>query len=584
MTNAKNNEVDAGDIRRALKSNVAAFIGIGLLSAIINVLYLTASFFMLEVYDRVIPSHSVPTLIGLGIIALALYAFQGAFDVIRGRVLLRIGASVDESLRGQAFDALVRLPLLAGSRAEAAQPVRHLDQVRAFLSSTGPAAFFDLPWLPLYLAICYLFHPVIGLTATIGAALLVGIALLTEFAVRGPNKASLLLGMRRQAFAETSRRNAEVLGAMGMEARMAARWQELNAPYLSAQVKAGDVVTGLGTLTRVLRTTLQSGVLAVGAYLVINQEATAGIIIASSILTSRSLAPVEQAIANWRGFLAARESWKRLRELFTLLPAPAARLDLARPVERLVAERVSANPPGAEKLVVQDVSLELRAGQALAVIGPSGSGKSSLARVLVGLWRPQRGKVRLDGAALEQLPAAALGADIGYLPQTVELLVGSVGENIARFDPSAKAEAIVAAAKAAGVHDMILRLPDGYETQVGEDGSALSSGQRQRIALARALYGDPFLVVLDEPNSNLDADGEAALAEALFAVRRRGGIAVVVAHRSSVLVATDLVLAMAEGRMAAFGPRDEVMSRIARRPSAPTPTPLKVVGETPVSS
>jgi ATP-binding cassette subfamily C protein len=363
-------------------------------------------------------------------------------------------------------------------------------------------------------------------------------------------------------------------------------WAEANAQYMQSQQRTADVAGGLGAISKVFRMALQSAVLALGAYLVIQQEATAGIIIASSILTARALAPVELAIANWKGFVAARQSWARLKELLARLPAQEPPLALPKPRMALTVESVAAVAPGQQKLLVQDASFALRAGSAVGVIGPSGSGKSSLVRLLVGVWTPARGKVRLDGAALEQWDPEALGRHIGYLPQDVELFAGTVAQNIARFEPEAKAEDVIAAAQAAGVHDLILRLPDGYETQIGEGGMALSAGQRQRIALARALYDEPFLVVLDEPNSNLDAEGEQALTQAMLGVRARGGVVVVVAHRPSALASVDLVLMMAEGRVQAFGPKDEVLSK-ALRPvaalaasarGAPAPGPVAAAG------
>jgi ATP-binding cassette subfamily C protein len=310
---------------------------------------------------------------------------------------------------------------------------------------------------------------------------------------------------------------------------------------------------------------------------VIYQLATAGIIIAGSILSARALAPVDLAIANWRGFVSARQGWKRLTDLLALLPAQTAPMPLQPPAKSLIVEGVAVTPPGSEKVVVQDASLSLQAGNGLGIIGPSGSGKSSLARMLVGVWRPARGRIRLDGAALEQWSPEALGKHIGYLPQDVELLAGTVAQNIGRFLVPQDAKAVIAAASAAGVHDMIVGLPDGYETQVGESGSALSAGQAQRVALARALYGDPFLIVLDEPNSNLDAEGDEALSRAITSVRARGGIVVVVAHRPSAIAGVDLLLMMNQGRVQAFGPKDEVLARVLQ--GATASRGLKVVPE-----
>jgi ATP-binding cassette subfamily C protein len=402
--------------------------------------------------------------------------------------------------------------------------------------------------------------------------------MLTESMTRDPTRAATTFAAARMALAETSRRNAEVLTAMGMTRRMAAHWNEANIRYLANQRRVSDVAGGFGSMSKVLRMILQSGVLAVGAYLVIYQQATAGIIIAGSILSARALAPVDLAIANWRGFVAARQAWKRLTDLLALLPAQVPPMPLQPPSKSLVVEAVSVMPPGKDKIIVQDVSLALQAGNGLGIIGPSGSGKSSLARMMVGVWSPARGRIRLDGAALDQWSTETLGKHIGYLPQDVELLAGSVAQNIGRFSEKTDAEAVIAAATAAGVHDLIVGLPEGYETQVGEGGTALSAGQAQRIALARALYGDPFLVVLDEPNSNLDAEGDEALAKAILGVRARGGIAIVVAHRPSAIASVDLLLMMNHGRAQAFGPKDEVLSRVLQREST-APRSLKVVPE-----
>ena len=366
------------------------------------------------------------------------------------------------------------------------------------------------------------------------------------------------LTMKRNALAQSGVRNAEVLAAMGMASNLARRWGDANASHRIAQQRASDLASGLGALSRVLRMMLQSAVLAIGAYLVIYQEATPGIIIASSILTSRALAPVELAIAHWKGLLNARQSWRRLNELLTAFPVSTDGLELPPPAAELAVESISVVPPGERRLVVQDVQFSLRAGTSVGVIGPSGSGKSSLARSLVGVWPVVRGKIRLDSAALEHWPADRLGRHIGYLPQDVELFAGTVAENIARFDAAAEPAAIVAAARSARVHEMILRLPEGYQTQIGDGGAALSAGQRQRIALARALYRDPFMVVLDEPNSNLDAAGDEALTEAIQEIKRRGGIVIVIAHRPSALAAVDFLLVLANGQQQAFGPKSEV--------------------------
>jgi len=566
---------ELGDALRACRS---AFIGVGLMSLMINLLYLTGSVFMLEVYDRVLPSRSVPTLVGLVILAGGLYIAQGVLDLIRGRVLGRVGTALDEALNARVFETVVRLPLTVGARNEGLQPLRDLDNVRSFLGGMGPGAFFDLPWLPFYLAICFAFHWLIGVTALVGAIILVTLTVITEFMSREPAREAMTLAARRNDLAAASRRNAEVLVAMGMSGRLTRRWSETNESYLAGNQRASDVSGGLGAIAKVMRMTLQSAVLAVGAYLVIHQEATAGIIIAGSILSARALAPVDLAIAHWKGFVAARQSWHRLNRLLGSLPVPAAQMLLQNPSERLSVEGVAIVPPGDQKVIVQDVTFALEAGHGLGVIGPSGSGKSSLIRALVGVWQPARGKVRLDGAALDQWSSDVLGRHIGYLPQDVELFAGTVAQNISRFDPDASSDAIIAAAKDAGVHDMVIKMRDGYDTQIGEHGTSLSAGQAQRVALARALYGDPFLIVLDEPNSNLDTEGDEALTRAVRGARERGAIVVVVAHRPIGIEAVDQLLVLKDGRMQAFGPKEIVLGQVLQR-VAPLPSPIKIVSD-----
>ena len=567
---------ELGDALRACRS---AFIGVGLMSCMINLLYLTGSVFMLEVYDRVLPSRSVPTLVGLVVIAGGLYMAQGVLDLLRGRILGRIGTSLDEAINARVFDTIVRLPLLVGGRNEGLQPLRDLDNVRSYLGSQGPGAFFDLPWLPFYMAICFAFHWLLGVTALAGAVILVTLTLITEFMSRAPAKEAMSLAARRNDLAASSRRNAEVLVAMGMAGRLNKRWNEANENYLAGNQRASDVAGGLGAVAKVLRMMLQSSVLAVGAYLVIHQEATGGIIIAGSILSARALAPVDLAIAHWKGFVAARQSWARLNRLLQQIPAPASQTLLQAPSKKLSVEAVSIVPPGDQRVIVQDVTFAVEAGSGVGIIGPSGSGKSSLIRALVGVWMPARGKVRLDGAALDQWSSDVLGRYVGYLPQDVELFAGSVAQNICRFDPEAKSEAIIAAAKEAGVHEMIIKMREGYDTQVGEQGTALSAGQAQRVALARALFGNPFLIVLDEPNSNLDSEGDEALTRAVRAARERGAVVIVVAHRPIGIEAVDQLLVLKDGRMQAFGPKDQVLGQVLQRVSPPAPAPIKIVSE-----
>jgi ATP-binding cassette, subfamily C, type I secretion system permease/ATPase len=565
------------ELMAALATCRSAFLGIGLFSGMSNILMLTGSFYMLEVYDRVLTSRSIPTLVAISILAGVLFVAQGLIDLIRGRLLVRMGVSLDEALSARVYNAVVRLPLKTGQRGDGVQPLRDLESIRAFLSSFGPTALFDMPWMPLYLVIIFAFHPILGVTALAGAVLLIALTALTEMLTRAPTRAATRSSMTRNELAEASRRNSEVLIAMGFAGRMETRWRMANQAYMTHQQRVSDMGGGIGAFSKVLRMMLQSAMLGLGAYLVLRQEASAGIIIAGSILSARALAPADLAIANWKGFVMARQSWQRLDQLLKLLPEQSAPMALPTPKSCVTVEGASVAPPGATRTVVQDVSFELKGGQGLGIIGPSASGKSSLARMLVGVWQPARGNVRIDGAALDQWLSEALGRHIGYLPQDVVLFTGTVAENISRFDPQPDPEAILAAARAAGVHELIVALANGYETQIGERGSALSAGQQQRLALARALYGDPFLVVLDEPNSNLDAEGEAALTQAILGVRGRGGIVVVIAHRSSAIAGVDTLLVMSQGRTQAFGRKDEVLARMVR-PAAP-PIPFKNVSE-----
>ena len=541
-----------------------AFFGLAIFSGLINLLYLTGSFYMLQVYDRVIPSRSVPTLIALSLLAAALFAGQAALDYFRSRVLLHMARSLDERLSPRVFRIISQMPLRSGSSAAGLQPLRDLDQVRSFLSGGGPLGLFDLPWMPFYLAICFAFHPMIGIAALCGAVMLISITLCAEVFTHKPIAEVAQHAAARNGLAEATRRNAEVVAALGMGGRLATLWARSNEKHLDAQDRASGVSGGLSALSKAARSALQSGVLGLGAFLVIHNEASGGVIIASSIMTSRALAPVEMLISQWKGFGAARQGWRRLRELFAAFPEVDDPMPLETPCRSLIVESLSIAPPGGTRMVVNNVGFELKAGSALGVIGPSASGKSSLARALVGVWRPQRGAVRLDGAALGQWAPESLGRHIGYLPQDVELLSGTIASNIARFDADPDPEVVIRAARQAGVHELIVQFPQGYSTRLGEGGVALSGGQRQRIALARALYGDPFLVVLDEPNSSLDADGEQALTQAILNVRERGGIAVIMAHRPSALASVDMVLAMANGEAKGFGPRDEILRKVLR--------------------
>jgi ATP-binding cassette subfamily C protein len=534
-------------------------IAVAVMSGVVNILYLTGSFYMMQVYDRVIPSRSIPTLVALSVLALVLYGFQSIIDFIRGRVLARMAGSFDLSLSREVFALMARLPLRMRITGDGQQPVRDLDTVRNFLSGAGLSSLFDLPWIGVYLFFCFAFHPYVGWAVVAGVIILATLAGLTEMLTRKHTVQLAAMAGPRSALIEASRRNAEAIAAMGLKPAFVRRWSVMQDQYLSKQQNLSDVAGMLGGLSKFVRMVIQSGVLGLGAYLVIEKEATPGIIIACSILSARALAPVDLAIANWRGFVDARQGAKRLFAMLKAAPEPVVEHDLPAPRNTLRVESVSITAPGSQQVLVSDVSLALQSGQALGVIGSSASGKSTLARAIVGAWPTARGKIRLDQAALDQWDQSRLGQHIGYVPQDVELFDGTIFENIARFDTEGKEDVVFEAARAAGVHDMILRLPKGYETRIGEGGGSLSAGQRQRIALARALYGDPFLVVLDEPNANLDPEGEEALNRAIASVRQRGGIVIVIAHRNSVLAVVDMVLVMVDGRVRAFGPKEKVL-------------------------
>lgn len=559
-------------VAEALKDCRRAFWSVGIFSCAVNLLMLAGPLYMLQIYDRVLMSRSVPTLIALSIFIIGAYAFQGFFDLIRARVLVRAATLLDQRLGATVHAAVMQLGVRSRVPGEAQQPVRDLDSIRTFLTGSGPIAVVDLPWIPVFLAICFVVHPWIGVVALAGGAVLVALTLLTERASREPGQALSREAGSRSAMIEAARRNSESATAMGMSKTLAARWTNVNDRYLVSSARASDVVTSYGTASKVVRLLLQSIILGVGAYLVIYQEMSAGAMIAASIMMGRALAPIETAIANWRAFVAARQSYHRLSNVLSRVQLDAAATTLPKPTRNLTVEQIVVAAPGAEMVpLLRDVRFGLNAGEALGVIGPSGAGKTSLSRTLVGIWHPIRGSVRLDGAAFDQWDDEARGRHIGYLSQAIELFDGTVAENIARMHEKPDSEVVLQAAKAAGAHDMILRLPGGYDHQIGEFGSTLSAGQRQRIALARALYGDPFLIVLDEPYSNLDHDGDTALMNAIQGAKARGAIVIIVSHRPSGIAVCDKLLILQNGLQQAFGPREEIMQKFFPRQLAPVP-------------
>ena len=546
-----------------MRASGRRMIGVAVFSGVINILMLSGSLYMLQVYDRVIPSRNLATLFGLSLMVLIAYLVQGYFDAMRSRMLCRIATLFDGALQGSIHSALATLPLRGVKPVLMQQPLRDLDQVRTFMSGMGPTAFLDMPWIPVFLIGLFLFHPLIGFTALLGTAAIIAMTLVTERISRGATKAAMDLNAQRQVLADATQRNAEIVRALGMTDRLTARWSQANERYLQENIRATDVYANLGSAAKVLRYILQSGMLGIGAYLVIADKASGGIMIASSILMGRALAPVEIALGTWKQLAAARQGLARLRDILkaTAQP-PAPPVMLPRPCRELSVQNLAVAAPGFDMPIVSGVTFSLKAGAGLALLGASASGKTSLSKALVGIWPAHRGAVRLDGASLDQWRNEDLGRHIGYLPQDVGLFDGTVAENICRFDEHASSDAILKAAQIAGVHDIILRLPEGYATRIGQGGMSLSAGQKQRVGLARAVFGDPFLLVLDEPNANLDADGENALTRAIGIMRQNKSIVVVISHRPSALSALDMTMVLYEGKAIAFGPSAEVFARV----------------------
>jgi ATP-binding cassette subfamily C protein len=544
---------------------------VAMASVFINVLVFAGSAYMMLVYDSVLPSRSVPTLVGLfGMLALV-YLFQAAFEAIRSEALLGLANGVHDDLFDAVHHATVTRPLRTGpDRGDGLQFIRDLDAIHAFLAGSGPVALIDLPWVMLFMAVLFALHWWLGLTALAGTLVMAGLTLWSNRRTQAGSRELATITGQRAAAAATEIRFGESALAMGMQHRLVRRTLAWEDRFIAAQSYLARTVARLGGASRTFRMMLQSLILTVGALLVIDGQATGGVILASSILSGRALAPVDMAIANWRSLVAARAGWVRVIAGIATWRKPPPRSVLLDPPSGEVSLReLWVAPPGASRFAVQGVSLTLAAGQVLALVGPSAAGKSSLVRAMLGIWAPARGEVRLDGATLDQWDADTIGRHFGYVPQTVDLIDGTIGENIARFDPEAGSDGVIAAARAAGMHETILALPDGYDTHVSAGAGELSAGQRQRIGLARALYGDPFLLVLDEANSNLDATGDAALADAIRAVQRRGGIVVMITHRPATLGPATHLAVMQSGRLVDFGERDNVLQRIQGNETMP---------------
>lgn len=547
------------ELRAALFSSRRLLVAVALFSVFVNLLMLTGPLFMLNVYDRVLTSNSFPTLYSMVALVTALFLFMGLLDHARARILARAGARFQELLDRRVFDAVLRRSVAPSERTKPQTGLRDLETIQKVLASPAPFALFDMPWTPVFLAMIFYFHWLLGVVAFAGGAMLLVLTIMNEMFSRKPMLESQMAAGQSEAFAESLRRDGETVQALGMRGAALGKWRKLREKALALNIRASDSTGGFAATSKTMRFYLQSLILAVGAGLAIEQVISPGMMIAASILMGRALAPIEQAIGQWANIQRAKDGWNKLGELLTKTPEQPARTELPQPKGKLEMQGVSIVAPGERAPTLRNVTFVVEPGQALGVIGPSASGKSTLARALTNIWKPAAGKIRLDGAALDQFPDDVLGANIGYLPQDVALFEATVAENIARLSESVDPEAVVTAAKRAGAHDMILKLPAGYDTPAGPSGGRLSGGQRQRIALARALYKDPPVLVLDEPNSNLDALGEAALVNALKEAKTRGRTVVIMAHRPSAIAACDLLLMLEGGQPRAFGPKDQVL-------------------------
>jgi len=560
---------NANPLAQAMRSVRHAFLAVGLFSLAINILMLTGPLFMLQVYDRVLTSRSVPTLVALFGLVVCLYAFLGLFDLIRTRILSRVGYWLDARLARPALNAWITGRLTGAP--DVGRPVGDLGIIRGFLGTPAPSALFDLPWFPIYLGIVFLLHTYLGLLTLAGIGVVVMLALINELTTRRAVRDAMGAENRETDFVEHSIRNTEAIVSLGMAGNIARHWEALREASKSQAQVAGDRSEGLTSFSKALRMVVQSALLGLGGYLAIKGEISAGSIVAGSILAGRALAPIDQTIGNWRNILRARQAYGRLTETLgrfgesrsmTALPEPLGYVEVGQVTKQ--APNAIAGAERARRPILHGLNFVLAPGDVLGVIGPSAVGKSTLARMLVGITMPDQGAVRLDGATFDQWDRDVLGRHIGYLPQSVELLPGSLKQNIARFDPDATDAEVVEAAQLAGAHELIVRLPQGYETEIGFGAPPLSGGQAQRIALARALFRRPKLVVLDEPSSNLDADGDTALAKAIGAIREAGSTVVVMTHRPSTIRAANLILMLRDGRQAEFGERDEIMRKVTR--------------------
>jgi ATP-binding cassette subfamily C protein EexD len=554
------------ELAAALKDVKSYFILAGVFSAAINVLMLVPVIYMLQVYDRVMSSGSLSTLASLTLIMVALLMAMGGFEWVRSRILISASNRIEKNLRKRVSQAAFKNALLSGGRGVGAQPLSDLSNLRQFLTGNGLFAFFDAPWFPIYVAVMFMFHPWFGVAAIISGTIMVALAYINEVMTSKRLQEANTLSSRVFGQLGGSLRNAEVIAAMGMGDDIRDRQESGSDKVLVLQTEASSKAAIVANVSKSFRVIMQSLLLGMGALLALQGQISPGMVIAGSLLLGRALAPIDMLVGTWKGFSVARAQYARLGELLSMIPPEREAMSLPTPEGNLTAEQVVVVPPGSQTAVVKGVSLQINTGEVLGIVGPSASGKSSLARSLLGIWPAYSGKVRLDGADIAAWDRAELGPHIGYLPQDIELFSGSISENVSRFGELSP-EKVVAAAKLSGVHEMILQLPQGYDTVIGAAGGVLSGGQRQRIGLARAVYGSPKLMVLDEPNSNLDDQGEKELVEAINRIKQMGCTVIVITHRTMVLQCVDKILVMKDGQAVAFGPKDQVLASL-RAPAA----------------
>jgi ATP-binding cassette, subfamily C, bacterial EexD len=562
------------DLRHALAACRRSFLTTAFFSLFVNILMLVPSIYMMAIYDRVMMSGSESTLVMLSLITVFLFLVLGGLEWIRTRMLVATSARLDEQLGDRVFDAMFSQSLSSSGAVSTAQPLNDLVQIRQFLSGPGLLAFFDAPWMPIYVALMFLFHPYFGVVAALAMLLLVGLAIWNEVATRTDLGKANRESIEATQFVQRNLRNAEVVEAMGMLPRLRARWQSRQMTVLALQSQASTKAGLINALSRTFRLTIQSLVLGLGAYLAIHKEISPGLVISGSILLGRALAPLDQMIGGWRGFVGARESYRRLDALLRTIPERDSRMMLPPLRGQITLESLVIAIPGRIEPILNGVTMTIEPGTTVALIGPSAAGKSTLARAMLGLYPPARGRACLDGADVQNWDRTQLGESIGYLPQDVELLDGTVAENIARFG-SIDEKRVWEAAQCAGIHEMILSLPQAYDTPLIGGGVALSAGQQQRIGIARAIYGRPRVVVLDEPNANLDMVGDTALMTTIQQLQRDGSTVVVVTHRTNVLQAVQKIGMIVGGKLVLYGPRDEVLAAMAQsQAQAASPRPL----------